>query len=296
MAQFSDVNDQRIVAMGINGATPSGVPQASATLVNFNATPQIDTHGGYSAGIYTIPISGVYRVEAHIENDYTPAANVGCSLYIDNNGAAIQIATTSTSSGTQGRIGCSASAVYSFNAGDQVRIRYQQSGTATVFLGGVNSFLVTRAANPQQISATETVACNIGKGTSQNIPNTNSDTEITVYDTLNFDTHGAFSLTSGRYTCPVSGFYRVTGSVWFNSASGGRRKCSVWKNGAVFQYGVQQPSVPSGSECGVIVNSLVKCIAGDTLSMAAAQDSGTNPQTTTADSRQVFITIQRIGI
>ena len=79
---------------------------------------------------------------------------------------------------------------------------------------------------------------------------------IIKYDTVQFDTAGAYSTTTGLYTVPAQGAYQVE-VVSFCS---GGTNVLVYKNGTAYSYIVtsQSGTINSGSV-------LVPCVAGDTL-------------------------------
>lgn len=76
------------------------------------------------------------------------------------------------------------------------------------------------------------------------------------YDTVLFDSHGAYSTSTGKYTVPVSGDYQILANGAAGSASG----WYVQKNSTKFSYlFTNTNSSPEGG------GTIVKCIAGDTL-------------------------------
>lgn len=112
---------------------------------------------------------------------------------------------------------------YNVKAGDTIKLSAYQSS------GGNLNYSATKEQNvlsifkiqaPTTISATETIAARYTTS-SQALGTATVDTVVlTVKD---FDTHNAYSTSTGLFTCPVAGFY----SVQFNSISGSRSS-AVW--------------------------------------------------------------------
>jgi hypothetical protein len=90
--------------------------------------------------------------------------------------------------------------------------------------------------------------------------------------TKSFDTHSAFNTSTGVYTVPVPGIYRVSTTGYTNvTAAATRVDPYIYKNGApvtgltaVFNSGANSVRVP------MTFSGLVSCIAGETLSVVTA--------------------------
>jgi C1q domain len=70
--------------------------------------------------------------------------------------------------------------------------------------------------------------------TIQTVPNTG--TAIVLFDTKDFDTAGAYSTTTGRFTPQVAGYYQVNGSISIEATAGtiANGQIYIYKNGAEF--------------------------------------------------------------
>lgn len=97
---------------------------------------------------------------------------------------------------------------------------------------------------------------------------TASHSKIT-YSTKTFDTHNAYS--SGTFTVPVQGFYRVKASIQllYSSASGINNNINIYKNGV--NYSTEQIN-QFGTTTNVYmsVTDTVECRAGDTIEIYAS--------------------------
>lgn len=89
---------------------------------------------------------------------------------------------------------------------------------------------------------------------------------IIIFPTADFDTHGAYNTTTGRFTCPVSGYYRVSVVAMTPTASIG---LFVYKNAVSnVQLGTTE------TDLGDLTSStIVQCNAGDILDL---RPNGTN--------------------
>ncbi len=80
------------------------------------------------------------------------------------------------------------------------------------------------------------------------------------------DSHGAFSTSTGLYTCPVSGYYRVSSSItigatYSNTSNSG---VGIAKNGTVILSALQTAGAAE-LNMGPTISGTVLCNAGDTL-------------------------------
>lgn len=97
---------------------------------------------------------------------------------------------------------------------------------------------------------------------------TGSLSKIT-YSTKSFDTHNAYS--SGTFTCPTAGFYRVKAAVQllYTSASNINNNINIYKNGV--NYSTEQINqFGTTSNVYMSVSDTVECRAGDTIEIYAS--------------------------
>lgn len=105
-------------------------------------------------------------------------------------------------------------------------------------------------------------------------PPTTSGASAFIFPTVTYDTHGAYNSTTGRYTAPVSGVYKLFGSIgttnsiaidiYVNGVAGPRALVTAASVGALVAY--------SGS---------VKVNAGDLIDLRSNATSGTNNASST---------------
>lgn len=108
------------------------------------------------------------------------------------------------------------------------------------------------------------------------------------------DTHGAFSTSTGLYTCPVSGFYRVSSSVTIGATyvAANSSGIGIAKNGTVILSAAQVAGGVVGNLVPVI-SGTVYCNAGDTLAPYVIS-AGTTP-VITGNTTYNWLTIERLS-
>jgi hypothetical protein len=111
--------------------------------------------------------------------------------------------------------------------------------------------------------------------------------EITGYASILAESPvGAFNTTTGRFTVPVDGFYRVSTSVLLGSVSSNfsnfiNTQINILKNGAVVDSA--RFVAPDKTDFMTLINeAYLQCVAGDTLSISleSAVAATTNTDTT----------------
>ena len=294
---LSSDTDTRIVAMQVSQNTPTATVTSSFSLLKFTATPLLDTHGGFSTstGGYTCPVTGSYRItiSADLNGTYANTNYAQVALGVNST-------TASTYSGTQiagaaeGILIPTLTVTYYCNAGTVLYPLVTSTGTS-VTIGGnatVNFFMVERLSGPAVVAATESVNMNYTTSSALTIGTTLTTLAL---GTKNFDSHNAYNTTTGVYTVPVSGKYRVSATVTtaaVNLTTAQIFSAQLQKNGTGF-ITTQIPGngASSISYCND-VSQTVSCNTGDTISLAALANTAT---TTYASSGATVLSLERIG-
>lgn len=157
--------------------------------------------------------------------------------------------------------------------------------------------IVGWSSNSSQSSDTDTRV--VAMQESQAAPTatvTNSDSLLKFTATPVSDTHGAFSTSSGNYTVPVSGYYRVTAGININATFtvGNPTRISIFKNGSQLN-GSQNSFIAGGSISTVVVQTAITvlCSAGDTLAPFVSSGGGT--PTVASNSSTNFFDVERLS-
>jgi hypothetical protein len=278
----SSSTDTRVVSF--SGTQSSQAVTANVT--NLTLTAAKDSHGAWATNIYTVAVPGDYMISG------SAISSVGNqTIQVYKNGAAGPYLGT-TQSGAASVCGGSAF-LPNLSAGDTVAIRFTASSTITS-----GNFSIHRLSGPSQIAASETVAARVYNTSGFSVPNA-SVAVITGW-TKTFDTHGAFNATTGVFTVPVAGKYRVSGMLLFSSAAYSvtnpfsliaQQAGSVSSN---WVLGETWPAANNTSNMSVGGSDTIQCNAGDTISVAAYQAQG-GARTLGGAATENHFDIQRIG-
>lgn len=103
---------------------------------------------------------------------------------------------------------------------------------------------------------------------------TGTEQDITAWDTVATDTHGAFNSSTGVYTVRVPGLYKISGSAAIESNTTGLRYAIVQRNNVTIAFSSGYNAYAQVPIC--VFSTLVNCVAGDTLKVRYYQDSGAN--------------------
>jgi hypothetical protein len=270
--QMSDSADSRVVAAIMSG-TPAGTTGGNPIIF---PTVNKDSHAAYSVstGKYTAPVSGWYDVLTSV-GVASGGANAGdFMIYVDGVKYGGSIGYINSSTWTVSGSG----SVYA-NAGQLIDIRL--SGTMATYAAGTCSLSISRKSGPSSIAATETIAASYYLSADQAVTANNP----VKYDTKIYDTHGAYSTSTGQFTCPAAGIYNVsaTGSTT-TSVSGFYVKRGSTSLSYIFTNASTSPVGGSYD---------VKCNAGDTLQVN--MDSTLSAKGTAAPYFS-SISIKRVGM
>lgn len=267
--------DTRVVAAQL--ALASNYTPAVNGVIKYD-TVLDDTHGAYnsSTGLYTVQVPGRYRVSVTgLAASGTPLLNVYINGTVDRALTHIDPA-ASVHSGSQ---------TFNLKVGDTLGI---YSDTSTAFSGsaGGNDFLnsvsIERISGPAQIAASETIAV-IAGGAPQSTYT--ADTPI-VYPTKIKDTHNAYDASTGIFTAPAPGLYRIAASSITNIANNSSSYVDV--NNVHIDHGFLSVSLAGGAlPSGTCMVSL---IAGDIVDVRASANWSSS------QSPGSFLNIERVGL
>jgi hypothetical protein len=120
-----------------------------------------------------------------------------------------------------------------------------------------------------------------------------------VWNGETYDTHGAFA--SNTFTAPISGKYRVSGSIQFGAAtynSGSQAYIRIRKNGSLWSYPNTfqwlGTATSASFNSGFNFSDVVTMNAGDTLDTQLTNTSGSN-KAMSGSAVENFMVIERIG-
>lgn len=290
--QTSDNTDTRVVVARYTASSSAAIPD-SATVFDFS-TKSIDTHGAVTTGAswkFTAPVYGYYKVTSIIPISGGSVAS-RFDTALRKNGSTYKTSFI-TQPGTSSTVLTGGiSELVELNAGDYIDITFFETVNGGSFTNS-QSIVVERVTGPSAISAIELIAASAGKTSGSQTSNNSWQTISSWTETI--DTHGAFDASTGVFTAPASGTYQVNASVSFAANSTGARGLKIQKNSGDTNIGAFGATVATY----VITRNasgILKLNAGDTVSIAAFQDSGGNLAYGTAGDVGPYISISRIGL
>jgi hypothetical protein len=300
--QMSSDTDTRVVAYySVGQIVPGGSPSSGTGpmiggIAKFGTTAQ-DTHSAYntSTGFYTVPVSGFYVVNCMLEIHATATSNdtygaVGVFknsllvmdqfMVIDNTGDTNIVPTVNV--------------VVLCNAGDTLAVCGGSDNTSPTYSNNLSgSYLsINRLSGPSVIASTESVNAVYTDVSGQAI---GSSTGVFKFSTKVRDTHSAYNTSTGIYTVPVSGVYRVSAAM--QAASTALTTAEAIENFIIYNGST---TVASGLTWGngvthaqpVLVTASYPCNAGDTLQIQIISNVATTGSTTAGTNT---LSIERIG-
>ncbi len=235
--QLSDVADGRIVAALVTG-DPASASSGNPIIV---PTISYDSHGAYNSttGRYTCPMNGIYKVygallsasSATTLHVYVDAVSTSLAGNLDSNGEA----TFNTA------VKVSAGQIIDLRPGGTV-----DATSMTLNFERISGPSLPIASEKVYIQATGDAA------------SASSGNPI-IFPTITYDSHAGYNNSSGRYTIPSSGIYRVHG--YLNSANSGVQ-VNIYKNASSYSA---VGSTDSNGECNY--TGSVNCVANDLVDL-----------------------------
>lgn len=230
---ISAIDDRRVVSARASRSGAQSTANATQTTVIFDVT-DFDTHAAYNpaSGQYNAPVPGYYEFDAYVEFAQSSVGQRAISV-LKNGSIIAEIAnTTVNSAATPQRIGGS-DKIY-LNAGDLLEFQAFQASGGALDIGGdgviYTHFSINRVDGPITPLSGEQVSARYYIGSNGSLPN-NAYTAISTY-TLDYDTHNAFTPTTGVMTAPIAGVYEFYSLGQFDGGSSSSYSEVALLNGA----------------------------------------------------------------
>lgn len=272
----TDTREVSMIALKNGGSAVAGSTTAAWTSI------VKDTHGQFNltTGVYTIPVTGRYQV-THTMGGSAATANP----MIFKNSTNTIIGPAGTRALVTDLVDCV--------AGDTISVQTSVNSTLT---GDTTStrLVIARVSGPASIAGNETVAA---RGTNTAGTSIASATDTLLPVVVDYDTNGGQLSTTGLYTAPISGKYSLKGLVTFNDAvgSGDLIELKFKKNtSTTISDMVYAVPLAGTNRFGGALSDTVRLLAGETIGMYVAQNSGAGRVLDTGTGRNVFA-VERIG-
>ncbi len=295
--QMSNDTDTRVLAMYALSQAATGTVSAAFNIAKLG-TVAYDTHAAYNTttGIYTVPVTGFYRLSGTINISATFSAG---------HAVGVQVGNLTTSKFHQGWLRAygavsdlapTATGIVFANANDQLAMYSWSQGTTPSYVVTTagNYLSIERLSGPAVVAATESVSA---RYCSTTVTLTNSTQATVTFTTKSFDSHNAYS--GGVYTIPVSGKYRFAASLTTNgfaaTAIGNNFQVIVQKNSTDYSVGIDVAKSTSASILYTAKTAdSVDCVAGDTIRVQYFHNLGATP-TIAASATLNSFSIERVG-
>lgn len=298
--QMSNDTDTRVVAATINnGAGASQAITGTSSKITYNTTA-FDSHGAYDPTTnyrYTIPVSGTY-VFSGVLNTSSPASDASFQALLYKNGSAIRTQVFALGSGVAG--GVSFSFQDNAVAGDYYEIFANSSVNLNVLTGatyfGGSRLDIKRLSGPSQIAASESVGMSATTGAGPSFTSLVASTII--FNSKSIDTHNTLNISTGVYTIPVSGLYRISAMAQIDTAASAAAfncRLDIRVNSSVIKRGILRHFGSTTSPVQPRATTVRKLNAGDTVDIQLLQDSGSTLALTTDGTFHDF-SIERVGV
>lgn len=248
-----------------------------------------------------VPATNSWTIQENGQYRLTAGAFLGAGsstaqfLYATVNGTDYTLATNSGG-------GVSGSIEMELKTGDIVSFKTNMIGTSMALQSNsawTNGCVSKIGGGQQQIAATEFVGAAYGQNTGQSIANGSVTT--VVFNVKDYDSHSAMNTSTGVYTVPANGKYRVSTNIRFSNSlswtTGSYVTAGVNKNGSNIRRSDTPLLTTASYATGPTSNfsTTVNCVAGDSLVLTIAH--GESASRTLLNAEQlVWVTIERVGV
>lgn len=257
--QMSNDTDTRVIASSMwnsaNQAITANNPIPFSSVLYDNSGSLT-----LASGRFTAPVTGYYHVSY---SGFARTTTTGGTINIYKNGVGV-VGLISFANFNAYYAG---SYFIQLNAGDYIDLRCD---TACTLVGG-STLSAIRASGPSVIASSETVSARAYKSSGSHTTSGNTLT-VASWNLKEFDTHGAFNLTTGEFTVPVRGTYQASATVSFQPNTTSSRVSYIAVNG--------NPKIISnvylsfGDNPVMPMSGTLQLNAGDIVTVKAFQASG----------------------
>ena len=280
----SDAATNVVDFVGYNGNTQALT--ANTTLLTF--TTSKDSSGAWDGDEYIVPVAGDYSVSL---NYYAPTSGA-CAIYVQVNGADPLPVKTYLGVGSASQAGSGTAIVSGLKASDRISLKSDSSVTLS---SGARVLSIQRISGPAQIAASSVVGFYRNNSGASTTSVGTSATKITVLNNSVTDTHGGWDALNNVYRVPISGFYKIFGSIRGGAitAVNGDLIVSIGIDGTSFADVGNQRNQSASAQNLIANGTLIKFLnAGQTIELMGRVNSGTS---SVGDYNPTYLSIERLG-
>jgi hypothetical protein len=303
----SDQADSRVVTAGAaRTLATQTITAGSYTVVNHD-TSRFDTHGAFdiitNKGRYTAKVPGYYDLRAMTAYSTGGSApTIVETGFIKNGGGTLLGYNYNNVLATSKSYSAVSTATVYLNSGDYVETVIKATTnniTVQNDTADLTCFYLSRQSGPAQIAASESV--NVKANTASTTVTT-GDTAI-VFSVKEWDTHGAYNASTGVFTAPVSGKYRVTAVTRAATvtSSGANRNVymAAYRNGSSagqsFMAEVIFFTAVSSTVATWSGSTTVQLLAGETVHINMTRDASVTSFSLQGAAGTTQLEIERVG-
>ena len=283
----------RIIALRYRDT--SGQAVTSGNIVNF-ATEIFDTTKSWDGSEFTAPESGIYEVNLRMRTNNVSVStdqNFGVNVRLNATTYA-QVLHTVVGSGSA-NIDVSGSVLVEMSKGDTLDLEFNESiSPVNLSAGTFQNFLeIKKLQSPQTLIGSEVVKARYTSDAGQTI--NSGVTADLVFEDVVYDSHNAYNTSTGEYTVPVSGTYKLSTKNTTNSFSAGtqyRFDINVLVNG-ISQTAMFPSGTTGSSTHSEFFHDELELSKGDVVKITFRNSAATNLSFQAVGIRNVF-TISKI--
>lgn len=201
-----DIAFKAYLGSAANHTSLSGFQKVPLDTVEFDTTNSWSTVDDR----FNVPESGYYYITSLTSfGTISDTKSAQSNIYVNGS---ISLRGTLYSNGATDTIMSLASGVIYLTKGQYVEsYGYQTDSASEAYSTGSSRTYLSgfKLASPQTLAGSEIVACSYTSNSGQAVTNGNT----VVYEDLLYDTHGSYNTSTGIYTVPLSGKYKVSGGV-----------------------------------------------------------------------------------